>query len=300
MAAIHSGLSWAALLLVLGCGGNAARSGNTSTGGSASSEGGTAGSSAGGAITGGQNNGGTGGGAQSGCVHDGKSYPVGATFAAGDGCNTCTCERSGAKLLVSCTLIGCNVCPDIESTYNRHFEAAKRCDPALSVEQCTQKVEAGLPCSCTTFVNPQNAVAVAGFQVAAAEYASKQCQPDVACEPCLEPTGARCSAEGHCESFTTVPIACIVGGVRYESGTKNIPDPTSCNTCFCDNGNLGCTTAAVCTKPCPTGTKFGRSCGQCGPVDNCLAVAYDCYPTCTDTCDKGVCSEGICKPGFCG
>lgn len=37
------------------------------------------------------------------CIYQGTAYPIGATFPAGDGCNTCYCDEYGA----SCTLIAC-------------------------------------------------------------------------------------------------------------------------------------------------------------------------------------------------
>ena len=37
------------------------------------------------------------------CVYEGQTYPFGATFPAGDGCNTCSCDEYG----VACTLIAC-------------------------------------------------------------------------------------------------------------------------------------------------------------------------------------------------
>lgn len=42
--------------------------------------------------------------ADSTCVYGGKSYPVGATFPADDGCNNCQCQQGG---MVPCTLKAC-------------------------------------------------------------------------------------------------------------------------------------------------------------------------------------------------
>jgi hypothetical protein len=44
-----------------------------------------------------------------GCEHNGKAYAVGDKFAAGDGCNSCTCGERGE---VQCTLVGCDPVPD--------------------------------------------------------------------------------------------------------------------------------------------------------------------------------------------
>lgn len=41
------------------------------------------------------------------CVWNGQTYPIGAVFPAGDGCNNCSCEPEG----VACTLVACEA-PD--------------------------------------------------------------------------------------------------------------------------------------------------------------------------------------------
>jgi hypothetical protein len=43
---------------------------------------------------------------------------------------------------------------------------------------------------------------------------------------------------------------CKTGGIVYPHGARNIPDPTSCNTCSCDNGQLICTEIG-CPIDCP-------------------------------------------------
>src|SRR5262245_19935924 len=39
------------------------------------------------------------------CSRDGVTYPVGATFPAGDGCNTCSCSSSGQVICTRCACI---------------------------------------------------------------------------------------------------------------------------------------------------------------------------------------------------
>lgn len=48
--------------------------------------------------------GGSGGAAGNGCVYAGTTYPVGASFPASDGCNSCSCGAGGQ---VSCTAMAC-------------------------------------------------------------------------------------------------------------------------------------------------------------------------------------------------
>lgn len=78
-----------------GAGGAAGKGGGAGTGGAAGI-GGAAG--VGGAS-------GVGGAAGApGCQYDGQWYPVGASFPAGDGCNTCTCGAAGQ---IACTAMAC-------------------------------------------------------------------------------------------------------------------------------------------------------------------------------------------------
>ncbi|HVJ91264.1 MAG TPA: hypothetical protein VM580_15780 [Labilithrix sp.] len=50
------------------------------------------------------------------CSYSGKSYAVGATFPASDGCNTCTCNSTGS---VTCTRLSCSCNPANEPW--RHY-----------------------------------------------------------------------------------------------------------------------------------------------------------------------------------
>jgi hypothetical protein len=97
-------------------------------------------------------------------------------------------------------------------------------------------------------------------------------------------------------------VACKVNGVVYPSGTSNIPDPVSCNSCSCEGGSLGCTTIG-CHKDCPAGTAEGQRCAQCGIADGCDTVESGCLPACNDDSDceseypnpMPSCVDGICK-----
>jgi len=71
---------------------------------SADGGGGAGGSSGGATGTGGGGTTGTGGTGGIACTHNGVGYPAGATFPAGDGCNSCSCAANGQ---VACTLIAC-------------------------------------------------------------------------------------------------------------------------------------------------------------------------------------------------
>ena len=47
------------------------------------------------------------------CEWNGKTYARGMTFAAGDGCNTCTCGEDGQ---VACTLIACQTDAGVDAS----------------------------------------------------------------------------------------------------------------------------------------------------------------------------------------
>ena len=248
---------------------------------------GNAGASAGNAGTG--TAGGSSGGTSSGsCDYLGKSYPAGSTFPASDGCNACSCQTSGA---VYCTARACaNDCSAVGAEYAGVLERAKACDPSQT-GQCTAVALDNLPCGCTTPVNAENSEALA-------QLTSMRMQADASCSavcpPCAPPRPGTCTAAGSCEEAPLRPSAsCKVGGIVYPSGTTGIQDPTSCNKCSCEDGQLSCTEIG-CPTPCPAGTQFGSQCAQCGPTDACQVFEYACLPLCTDSC-PGVCSNGICR-----
>src|SRR6267142_1130821 len=49
------------------------------------------------------------------CSYRGRVYPVGATFRAGDGCNTCGCSASPDGFVVGCTKKACQCDPAAEA-----------------------------------------------------------------------------------------------------------------------------------------------------------------------------------------
>jgi hypothetical protein len=105
------------------------------------------------------------------------------------------------------------------------------------------------------------------------------------------------ACEAACEPGEPAPAACQVNGNRYPHGASNVDDPTSCNTCSCEDGELTVCTDAECpTEPCATGTQLATSCAVCGPGDGCEVRRTDCHPACEDhtDCDEGTCVEGAC------
>jgi hypothetical protein len=228
-----------------------------------------------------------------GCLHRGTVYQPFEQFPAGDDCNTCHCLENGQ---VTCTMVECTVCDDIASEYADALEQAKSCDPH-EANPCSRVIVEGLVCSCETYVNPRQTEAIARLQALREPYAAGQCSQGTTCGECQPPLGARCSLmEGRCEP--TYEASCKVSGVVYASGAGNIPDPVSCNTCQCLDGQLLCTQVA-CPMACPPDRVYGTQCAQCGPADECEVVEHACLPTCSGSCESGACIEGACR-SLCG
>ena len=131
----------------------------------------------------------------SGCEYDGNTYDLYERFPAGDACNTCICTEVG----VTCETAPCERCDAIENEAAALRDAAKRCNPDIDVEQCTQSISIGLACSCPSFVNPENADAIAELESAQTEYQDSDCSSGVVCGACLVPVRGVCSAAGVCE-----------------------------------------------------------------------------------------------------
>jgi hypothetical protein len=74
-----------------------------------------------------------------------------------------------------------------------------------------------------------------------------------------------------------------------------VPDPFSCNTCDCVNGQLVNCTDVACEQPCPPSGVPGTQCASCGPTDACEVVEHTCLSVCAEGCVSGLCINGVCK-----
>ena len=216
-----------------GEGGSSANGGLPAKGGSSSA--GTSGTAAGGVSgTGAVPTGGASGTGGSGsCIYNARRYELGTSFAAVDGCNTCTCTEGG---VVACTLIDCQVHCDWNGTFYAHgssfpepdgcgtcrcayreitcesqpcppgscdalsaaysefmMTSAKQCDPSIDIPQCTNLVNSSLPCGCQTWVNDADPL-----EVWRNEWEARGCLLPP-CVPCPAPArAANCSLDGIC------------------------------------------------------------------------------------------------------
>ncbi len=229
------------------------------------------------------------------CLYEGITYQVGDSFPAVDGCNTCSCESGG---LIACTELGCvATCEDVAAASADFVEQAKVCDPAAT-NPCTELVSGQLDCGCPTYVNPENAAAIAELAATHDQYAELMCGPSP-CD-CASPSSAYCSANGQCvDSYDGGAPACRVNGQDYPSGSSGFPGLFGCNTCVCNNGSLICTVDDPCPSACPPDSVPGSQCAQCGPTDACEVIELTCLKVCQETCDVGLCVDGKCQ-NVCG
>jgi hypothetical protein len=125
------------------------------------------------------------------CEYGGKRYEVDEVFPSNVDCNLCRCNED---LMVSCGLVPCQVCSEIETRLADSLQQAKLCDPSQP-NQCTLRVMSGPPCWCETLVNAQTyQPPMNHFFI----YTDLGCLLGTTCGMCDTPLGATCSAEGRC------------------------------------------------------------------------------------------------------
>ena len=113
-----------------------------------------------------------------------------------------------------------NQCIAITDAYAQAMAEARRCNPALSIEQCTASIVEGLACGCDTFVNPANSAALERAKQQQTLYAQQRCGIGIACGACLPPVRAFCSGEGLCvDVYAPAARGCKVAGHERGSGT---------------------------------------------------------------------------------
>ncbi len=179
-------------------------------------------------------------GCVNGCFHDGEVHPHGSTFPAGDGCNTCSCGANGS---VSCTLAACGgsgSCVYGDTTYpaGTSFPADDGCN--------------------TCFCGDDGSVA--------------------------------------CTEADCAPV-CTYAGKSYTPGAS-FPALDGCNTCMCDeNGSVGCTKIAC---PCDPDSEWWRKYVAKSPAE-CQSIKYDCPEHTTpfsNSCGCGCEQDASCPEWF--
>jgi hypothetical protein len=163
------------------------------------------------------------------CAHEAQSYPIGATFDAGDGCNSCTCTESGAV----CTELACVLgCDRAGATY----EIGQEVDAEDGCNTCTCTPEGTFICTelaCEATCEANGAIHAPGSEFPAGD----------GCNYCTCENGAIICSDSLCDQ-------CIYGGAAYGPG-ETFASLDGCVSCQCVPSGSGGGTSAVECPPAP-------------------------------------------------
>jgi Kazal-type serine protease inhibitor domain len=191
-------------LLAMACGDDVTFGGG-GAGGSGAGTGASTGQAGGGAVGGGS----AGGGGSAACDCDAAYLPVcgddGMTYDA-------ACGEECVPTAIACDgECPCDPCAVLETAYATALAEAKTCDPAIDIEQCTERIGDALACPCPTSFNPDNAAAETLKSLKDA-WDDQQCGALISCPAveCPEITAATClpgqsGAEGVCSEIYAQP-----------------------------------------------------------------------------------------------
>jgi hypothetical protein len=129
---------------------------------------------------------------EQGCAYQGQSYPIGASFPAADGCNTCSCQPDFS---IACTEIGCsNTCQTMADKYLALVDGAAACTRS---EECFMRLPDKLGCGCDRWVTANDMMLVYQATMIADQY-EMQCGTDLGCPDCPPLQGSGFCVKGRC------------------------------------------------------------------------------------------------------
>ena len=86
-------------------------------------------------------------------------------------------------------------CDALQQQYAEQLALAKACNPAVSVEQCTQTVGSDLACQCPTYVNGANAEALSALAALVTQWNAAGCGDGLPPCSCANPVGGFCQPD---------------------------------------------------------------------------------------------------------
>jgi len=86
-------------------------------------------------------------------------------------------------------------CETLEQQYAEQLALAKACNPAVSVEQCTQTVGSDLACQCPTYVNAANTEALSALAALVTQWNAAGCGDGLPPCSCANPVGGFCQPD---------------------------------------------------------------------------------------------------------
>ncbi|MCB9733180.1 MAG: hypothetical protein H6745_11270 [Deltaproteobacteria bacterium] len=157
------------------------------------------------------------------CTFNGHTYAAGASFRAGDGCNTCTCDPNGTGG-VACTFLDCGAGCTVDGV--RYPVGASV--PGGSCEACTCGADGEVHCLATP---------CAPCRYDGVFYGPGESFPDRdGCNTCTCMSGG----EVACTDMACADGCVLPDGQAVPAGAP-VPSPDACTTCVCDGqGNVVC------------------------------------------------------------
>jgi hypothetical protein len=245
------------------------------------------------------------------CKYDGKGYSINESFPATDGCNTCTCDKTGS---VSCTEIACNHDAGAApggggadggsgsgscSHGGRLYEIGETFKDSDGCNTCSCTAQ-GVACTliaCGGTCKDGDKVYHTGQSFPASDGCNScTCGSDGSIA-CTEKACSNPCAEANASDLPAglpLPPACGVcsyGGQSYREG-DSFPAADGCNSCRCGaNGSVGCTKIA-----CPGGGTCEFN-GKIYQVGDTFRDELDCNG-CSCTESGVACTRRYCDPGL--
>ena len=195
------------------------------------------------------------------CTNNEVEYEVGATFDAGDDCNTCTCGEDGQ---ISCTEEVCEPDPVICEYNSEEHQVGSTFDATDDCNVCICGTDGTTTCTEAVCEPDPGAEGEGEDEPVTCEYNSEEYEVGSTfdstddCNICIcETDGGITCTDTVCQATdpdtdpdpTPDPITCTYESETYSIGATVYVD--DCNTCFCGNNGLMSCTDKTCDEDAP-------------------------------------------------